>query len=401
MEDKEKENEGEDKPAEPDVELFGSFDSMGLNEWLLRGVYAYGFEQPSAIQQRAIVPLVRGSEVLVQSNSGTGKTATWGIGVLSHIDTSIAQVQALILCPSRELAISSTRVVASLGYFKDNLRCIHLVGGVSITDTVTSIRRGAQVIVGTPGRVYDMIHRGILDPASIKMIVFDEVDELLSHGFEDMLNAIFTMLVQDGLQVAFFSATLPPECLLMAQRMMINPIRIIVQPPPEKTLSGVLQFYVNCEEEQWKYDTLIDLLNDCNITQMVIYCNSRRKVEWLAEKLTSENFAVSVVTGNTDKEEREKNMSAFRAGSTRFLIGTDLSRFAIESSVRSIGFYLNFDIPHNKENYLHRIGRSGRFGRKGLAVSFITNDQMIELRELERFFDTQIAELPANFVDLL
>ena len=246
-----------------------------------------------------------------------------------------------------------------------------------------------------------MIHRGILDAASIKLIVLDEVDELLSRGFEDMLNDIFTMLVPDGLQVAFFSGTLPPECLAMAQRMMINPIRIIVQPPPKKTLSGVLQFYVNCEEEKWKYDTLIDLLNDCNITQMVIYCNTRRKAEWLAEKLASDNFAVSVVTGNTDKEELEKNMNAFRTGSTRFLIGTELSRFAIESSLRSIGFYLNFDIPRNKESYLHRIGRSGRFGRKGLAVSFITKEQTTELRELERFFDTQIAELPANFVDLL
>jgi len=398
---KETEDKEEDKPVEPEVEIFDNFDTMCLEEWLLRGIYAYGFDRPSAIQQRAIVPLVRGSDVIVQSTAGTGKTATWVIGVLSHIDSSIDKAQALILCPNRELGRQSARLVMSLGSYKENLRCHYLVGGLGITDEITAIRRGPQIITGTPGRVYDMINRGILDTASIKMIVFDEVDELFSRGFEDIMRDIFIMLVPDGLQVAFVSATLPPECLSMAQRMMINPIRIIERRTPEKTLTGLVQFYVNCEEERWKYDTLMDLVSDSNVTQMVIYCNSRRKAEWLTEKLTNNGFSVSIVTNDTNNEEREKNMNAFRTGSTRFLIGTDLARFSIDGSVRSIGFYLNYDIPHNKEHYLHRIGKSGRFGRKGVAVSFITKEQVRELQELESFYSTQIGELPANFVEFL
>ena len=396
-----KETEGqEDKPVEPEVEIFDTFERMGLEEWLLRGIYACGFDRPSAIQQRALVPLMRGSDVIVQSTTGTGKTATWAIGVLSHIDTSIDKAQALILCHTRELGIQSARLVTSLGSYKENLRCHSLVGGRGRTDEITAIRRGPQIITGTPGRVYDMINQGILDTASIKMIVFDEVDELFSRGFEDIMRDIFIMLVPDGLQVAFVSATLPPECLSMAQRMMINPIRIIERRTPEKTLSGLAQFYVNCEEERWKYDTLMDLVSDSNVTQMVIYCNTRRKAEWLTEKLTSDGFSVSIVTSGTDKEESEKNMNAFRTGSARFLILTDLARLSINSSVRSIGFYLNYDIPHTKENYIHRIGKSG-FGSKGIALSFITKEQVRELQELESFYSTQIGELPGNFVEFL
>jgi len=382
--------------VEADVEAFTDFDSMKLRDELLRGIYSYGFEKPSAIQQRAIVPMAQGKDIIAQAQSGTGKTAAFSVGILQQIDTGAPDMQALILEPTRELATQTNRVVASLGIHM-GVRCHACTGGTPIAEDIKILRNGAHVVTGTPGRVFDMIDRGELNPNRIRVLVLDEADEMLSQGFEEIIKDIFQTLPTD-VQVCLFSATLPPECLDMTKKFMNSPINILVK-QEELTLQGINQFYVNCEKEQWKYETLCDLYNDINITQAVIFCNSRRKVDWLTDRMARDNFTVSATHGSLNPEDRRKIMEEFRTGSSRVLITTDLLARGID--VQQVSVVINYDLPRNKENYLHRIGRSGRFGRKGLAINFVTQEDMRELRELERFYDTQIEPLPVDVASYL
>jgi len=382
--------------VESDVEPIADFDSMGLRDELLRGIYAYGFEKPSAIQQRAIVPLSQGKDIIAQAQSGTGKTATFGIGILQQIDLAGKDAQALLVVPTRELAQQVHRVIQALGAHM-NIKAHILTGGTRVDDDRRILRDGVHVVVGTPGRIFDMITRGELIAERIKTFVLDEADEMLSKGFEEIIRDIFKTLPHN-VQVGIFSATLPPECLDITKRFMNNPVNILVK-QEELTLQGINQFYVNCEREQWKYETLCDLYNDINITQAVIFCNARRKVDWLTERMTRDNFTVSATHGSVDPSERKKIMEEFRTGSSRVLITTDLLARGID--VQQVSVVINYDLPRSKENYLHRIGRSGRFGRKGLALNFVTQDDLKDLRDLERYYDTVIEPMPVDVASYL
>jgi len=277
------------------------------------------------------------------------------------------------------------------------VRCHACTGGTPIAEDIKILHNGVHVVSGTPGRVFDMIDRGELNPNRIRVFVLDEADEMLSKGFEEIIKDIFQTLPTD-VQVGIFSATLPPECLDITKKFMNNPVNILVK-QEELTLQGINQFYVNCEKEQWKYETLCDLYNDINITQAVIFCNARRKVDWLTDRMTRDNFTVSATHGSVNPEDRRKIMEEFRTGSSRVLITTDLLARGID--VQQVSVVINYDLPRNKENYLHRIGRSGRFGRKGLAINFVTQEDMRDLRELERFYDTQIEPMPVDVASYL
>jgi len=391
----------QDVPAEElestwDGEVIDNFDNMDLKEDLLRGIYAYGFEKPSAIQQRSIIPLTRGLDVIAQAQSGTGKTATFAIGILQQVDTSINETQALILAPTRELAQQIQKVVVALGdYLK--VRCHSCIGGTRVRDDIVTLQQGVHVVVGTPGRVYDMLCRKALRPNTIRAFVLDEADEMLSRGFKDQIYDIFTTLPQD-VHVGLFSATMPPEALEITQRFMNNPVRILVK-RDELTLEGIKQFYIAVEKEEWKLDTLCDLYETLNITQAVIFCNTRRKVDWLTDKMRSREFTVSSTHGDISQKDRDVILNEFRTGSSRVLITTDLLARGID--VQQVSLVINYDLPRNVENYIHRIGRSGRFGRKGVAINFVTNDDVRGLRELEAFYQTQIEEMPAHVADLI
>lgn len=276
-------------------EVVTSFEDMNLDNDLLRGVFAYGFERPSAIQQRAIAPCIKGHDVIAQAQSGTGKTATFSIAVLQNINTSIPECQALILAPTRELAQQIQKVVIALG---DHLKvkCHACVGGTSVGTDLNKLEEGVQVIVGTPGRVYDMILRQALKPNHIKMFVLDEADEMLSRGFKDQIYDVFKALPND-MQVILLSATMPNEVLEVTKRFMRNPINILVR-KEELTLEGIKQFYISIQKEEWKFDTLCDLYETLTITQAVIFCNTRRKVDWLARQMSQRDFTVSSMVSN-------------------------------------------------------------------------------------------------------
>jgi len=377
-------------------EVVDNFDNMNLLEDLLRGIYAYGFEKPSAIQQRAIMPLVKGLDIIAQAQSGTGKTATFTIGILQRLDFSVPDCQALILAPTRELAQQIQKVVIALGDYL-NCRCHACIGGTRVSDDITKLRNGVHIVVGTPGRVYDMLCRNVLRPDRIKMFILDEADEMLSRGFKDQIYDIFQALPPKT-QVGLFSATMPPEALEITQRFMNSPVRILVK-RDELTLEGIKQFYISVDREEWKLDTLCDLYDTLNITQAVIFCNTRRKVDYLTDKMRARDHTVSSTHGDIGQQEHDVILNEFRTGSSRVLITTDLLARGID--VQQVSLVINYDLPRNLENYIHRIGRSGRFGRKGVAINFVTNEDIRALRELEQFYNTQIEEMPAHVADLI
>jgi translation initiation factor 4A len=250
------------------------------------------FERPSAIQQRAIVPVVKGHDVIAQAQSGTGKTATFSISILQQIDLSIKGTQALILAPTRELAQQIQKVVIALGDYM-NIECHACVGGTNVREDMAKLQEGVQVVVGTPGRVYDMINRRALRTDNIKIFCLDEADEMLSRGFKDQIYEVFQLLPQDT-QVVLLSATMPADVLEVTKKFMRDPIKILVK-RDELTLEGIKQFYIAVEKEEWKLDTLCDLYETVTITQAVIFCNTRRKVDWLTEKMHSREFTVSAM----------------------------------------------------------------------------------------------------------
>jgi len=377
-------------------EVIDNFDNLGLKEDLLRGIYAYGFEKPSAIQQRAIMPLVKGHDIIAQAQSGTGKTATFTIGILQRLDFSIPECQALILAPTRELAQQIQKVVVALGDYL-GAKCHACIGGTRVSDDISKLRNGVHIVVGTPGRVYDMLCRQVLRPDRIKLFILDEADEMLSRGFKDQIYDIFQAL-PPRVQVGLFSATMPSEALEITERFMREPVRILVK-RDELTLEGIKQFYIAVDREEWKLDTLCDLYDTLNITQAVIFCNTRRKVDYLTDKMRAREFTVSSTHGDIGQKERDVILNEFRTGSSRVLITTDLLARGID--VQQVSLVINYDLPRNLENYIHRIGRSGRFGRKGVAINFVTQEDIRALRDLEQFYNTQIEEMPAHVADLI
>lgn len=375
------------------------FDDMDLKEELLRGIYAYGFEKPSKIQQRAVLPITTSkppSDVIGQAQSGTGKTATFTISLLQRIDTTKNELQGLVLAPTRELAQQIHKVILALGeYLKVKVHAC--VGGTNVQEDMAILKEGVHVVVGTPGRVYHMISEEILNTETIKILVIDEADEMLSRGFKEQIYAIFKCLPED-MQVCLFSATMPPEVLEITQKFMREPIRILVK-KEELTLEGIKQFYIAVQRDDWKLETLCDLYKTLTITQCVIFCNSKQRVEWLAKEMNERNFTVSCMHGDMEPDQRELIMKEFRSGSSRVLIATDLLARGID--VHHVSLVINYDLPRHKENYLHRIGRSGRYGRKGVAINFVSRDDVRSMREIERFYNTQIEEMPEDVANLL
>uniref|UniRef100_A0A8C5UV14 RNA helicase n=1 Tax=Microcebus murinus TaxID=30608 RepID=A0A8C5UV14_MICMU len=372
-----------------EVDVTPTFDTMGLREDLLRGIYAYGrFLKTSAIQQRASSKIIKGRAirtVIAPSASGTGKTA--------H---SVRETQALILAPTRELAVQIQKGLLALGDYM-NVQCHACIGGTNVGEDIRKLDYGQHVVAGTPGRVFDMIRRRSLRTRAIKMLVLDEADEMLNKGFKEQIYDVYRYL-PPATQVVLISATLPHEILEMTNKFMTDPIRILVK-RDELTLEGIKQFFVAVEREEWKFDTLCDLYDTLTITQAVIFCNTKRKVDWLTEKMREANFTVSSMHGDMPQKERESIMKEFRSGASRVLISTDV--WARGLDVPQVSLIINYDLPNNRELYIHRIGRSGRYGRKGVAINFVKNDDIRILRDIEQYYSTQIDEMPMNVADLI
>ena len=380
----------------PGVEVLGTFDGMGIRQDLMRGIYAYGFEKPSAIQQRAIKPMCKGRDVIAQAQSGTGKTATFSIAALQSIDIQLREPQVIILSPTRELAVQIQKVILALGDYM-SVQCHACIGGTSIGEDIRKLDYGQHVVSGTPGRVFDMIKRRNLRTRSVKMFILDEADEMLNKGFKEQIYDVYRYLPPTS-QVVLVSATLPHDVLELTNKFMTDPVRVLVK-RDELTLDGIKQFFVAVEREEWKFDTLCDLYDTLTITQAVIFCNTKRKVDWLTDKMRESNFTVSSMHGDMPQQERNAIMDEFRSGKSRVLISTDVWARGID--VQNVSLVINYDLPPNRELYIHRIGRSGRYGRKGVAINFVKSDDVRILRDIEQYYSTQIDEMPMNVADLI
>jgi ATP-dependent RNA helicase len=300
------------------------------------------------------------------------------------------------LSPTRELAQQIQKVCLAIGSFT-SVQVHACIGGKSVGEDIRKLENGVHIVSGTPGRVFDMISRKSLSTRDIKMLVLDEADEMLNKGFKEQIYDIYRYL-PPATQVVLVSATLTNDVLQMTKKFMTDPIRILVK-RDELTLEGIKQFFVAVEKEEWKFDTLCDLYDTLTITQAVIFCNTRRKVEWLTDKMRKANFTVASMHGEMPQEERDAIMDSFRKGENRVLITTDLWARGID--VSQVSLVINYDLPNSRELYIHRIGRSGRFGRKGVAINFVKSDDIRILRDIEQFYSTQIDEMPMNVADLI
>jgi translation initiation factor 4A len=372
-----------------------TFDDMGLPENLLRGIYAYGFEKPSAIQSVAIRPLVAGRDVLGQAKSGTGKTGTFTIGALSHVDTNNKATQVLILAHTHELAEQISKVVSSIGTYM-KVKVVLAVGGSPRHQNARDIRSGAHVVVGTPGRVYDLASSGDLSFASLRMFIVDEADEMLCDRFGEQIGEIVRIGLPETCRLAFFSATLPAEVRELTDAILKEPVRITLK-TAEVKLDGIRQFAVQLDDENWKLECLCDVFESISIPQSIIFTNTKERAERLFHALTERGFPVSVIYGEPMTQAiRKQRMEEFRLGKTRVLIATNLLARGID--VQQVEMVFNFDIPpfDDKENYIHRIGRCARFGRKGTAISFLSPVEKDVMDQIAAHYEFTVKPLPQD-----
>ena len=374
-----------------------SWEDLEISSDLLRGIYSYGFERPSPIQCKAIVPVMKGKDVIAQAQSGTGKTAAFSVGALSLVDLSKSETQILIMSPTRELTKQISIVISSIGNMMNGLSVYTLVGGSSIDEDANKLKNSPpHVIVGCPGRVYDMIRRGNIKAKNIRLVVLDEADEMLSSGFKEQVYNIFQTFSND-IQVALFSATLPEYINNITSKFMRDPINIFVK-TEALTLEGISQYFVAVDDDKQKYLAMKDLYSYISLSQCIIYCNSIKRVIDLHAAMIEDGFPVCCIHSNMDKSARDVAFADFRNGKYRVMISSNVTARGID--IQQISVVINFDIPKCVHTYLHRIGRSGRWGRKGVGINFITRRDVSKLKEIEQHYDTQITELPGNFEQL-
>ena len=389
-----------EKAIEP-IETFDDLSEL-IDLKIIRGVMSYGFEDPSPIQKKAIKPVLGKFDLIAQAQSGTGKTATFCIGTLGRIDFTKNETQAIVLAHTLELAQQIEHVFTNIGKYTD-LRLTTAAKSSTVRDNIESLlgRNNPDgllphVVIGTPGRVLDMINKEAININTIRLLVCDEADELLSEGFMSQIKQIIGSITEQT-QIALFSATMDASFFKLTEKFLRNPINILIK-KENLTLEGIKQFYIDCEKNDFKFETLCDLYGLFSTCQTIIYCNHHQSVEILSQKMQEQDFKVSYIHGGMNIAEREEAMKKFRNLTTRVLISTDLLGRGID--VQQVSIVINYDIPFKSEAYIHRIGRSGRHGRTGTAINFVTNNDIKRVHDIETYYHTRILPLPSDMADV-
>ena len=385
------------------VKEYTSFEEMGLPENLLRGIYGHGFLKPSFPQSKGVVPITQGRDIIMQAKSGTGKTGTFVIGSMARVDPKLKKVQVLCLAPTRELAHQIELVASAIGVSSAvdtsmNIKAYGAMGKTPVKDDIRAIDKGVHFLVGTPGRIYDLMSRRAFSTEHIKVIIIDEADQMLEDRFREQVRCIFGIGFPVTTRCAFFSATMNPDVVEFADSILHTPVKILL-PPEEVTLLGIKQYKVEVEREDWKFEILLDLYKNLNISQALIYCNTRRTAEELADKMTKSGYPISCIHGEMEARERMTRMTSFRKGDTRVLISTDLLSRGID--VQQVSLVINYEMPIDMESYIHRIGRSGRFGRKGTSISIVYGADVHRARDIETYYKTEMLGLPMDLSQIL
>ena len=372
------------------------FDDLNLNENLLRGIYSYGFENPSTIQYNSVPVMCSGKDVIAQAQSGTGKTGSFTIGCLNSLDVSLKRTQVIIISPTHELVNQTYDVLENLAKYM-NVTMMKVMGGTNVSECQSDLGKDPQIIVGSPGRILDMINRRSLYTDSIRQLILDEADEILSYGFKENIYNIIKFLPEKT-QICLFSATMPDDVMELSRNFLREPENILVK-KEQLTLEGIKQFYINVKVNDWKIDVLKDLYDTINISQCIIYINSKNKLNDVYQTLMKDEFPVSFIHGELTSSERKSTMEDFKSGKTRILLSTDLLSRGVD--IQQLSLVINFDLPKSKETYIHRIGRSGRYGRKGVSINLVTGRDLDYMHQIETFYDTKIDEMPQNIEDYL
>jgi superfamily II DNA/RNA helicase len=368
-------------------------DNVNIKLNLLRGIYGNGFEQPSPIQKQAIIPMTQGKDLIAQAQSGTGKTGAFTIGMLQYIDESIQETQAIILSPTRELASQTNNVINNIGKMMNIKTCL-TTGTISVSENIKEIEDKPHIIVGCPGRLNDMLRRRKVNLNNLKLMILDEADEMLSVGFKDQVYQIFQYL-PETITVSLFSATLPKELEDLTNKFMREPIKILVK-NEMLTLEGISQYYIALETDNDKFNTIKDLFGWISSSQAIIYCNSLKRVSDLYSAMIKDEFPVCCIHSGMDKEERNETYNDFKNGKHRVCISSNVTARGID--IQQVSTVINFDIPKCPHTYLHRIGRSGRWGRKGVAINFVTKYDIHIMRGIEQLYETEIKELTQDVI---
>ena len=375
-----------------------NWDDLNLSDDILRGIYRNGFEKPTPIQCMSILPIIEKKDIIAQSQSGTGKTGSFVIGALSKIDVSLNEVQVLIIAPTHELVKQIHNVVNIIGDAMDGLVTKTLIGGTSISNDIQVIKKNTpHIIIGTVGRIFDMIRRKVIYLDKLRLFILDEADELLSKGFKEQIHDVFQNISLES-QIALFSATMPNEMLQLTKKFMREPTKIILK-PEELTLECIQQYYIALRDDSDKYAALKDLFSLLEIKQTIIYINNINRVNDLYNAMTSDGYPVCYIHSSMEKGKRDEALQQFRLGKFRVLISSGITARGID--IQQVSIVINFDIIRDINTYLHAIGRSGRYGRKGLAINFVTKHDIHIMRKIENHYKIDIKELPSNVKELI
>mmetsp|Transcript_26782 Transcript_26782/g.67171 ORF Transcript_26782/g.67171 Transcript_26782/m.67171 type:complete len:421 (-) Transcript_26782:1013-2275(-) len=368
-----------------------SFEDYFLKRELLMGIFEMGFEKPSPIQEEAIPVALAGKDILARAKNGTGKTGAFLIPSLEMVDTSLRNIQVMILVPTRELALQTAQVCKRLGRHLEGLQVVASTGGTSLKDDIVRMDEAVHILVATPGRVLDLAGKGVCSLDMCRLVIMDEADKLLSQEFTPVVEELIGKYCPEKRQICLFSATFPVAVKGFRDRMMHRAHEINLM--DELTLRGVTQFYAFVEENK-KVHCLNTLFSKLQINQSIIFCNSVNRVELLAKKIAKLGYSCYYIHARMSQQHRNRVFHDFRRGACRNLVSSDLCTRGID--IQAVNVVINFDFPKTSETYLHRVGRSGRFGHRGLAISLITYEDRFNLYRVEQELGTEIAPIPPN-----
>lgn len=361
-----------------------TFEKLNLKLDLIKNIYLYGYKKPSNIQIKGINSINTKKDCLLQSQSGTGKTATYLLGILNNIDETKRYTQGMVILPTRELAEQVYNVAKEIG---KNYILNLCIGGYNNFKNIKS----SQLVIGTIGKLHWMIEQNIIMLNKLKLIVLDEADELFMNGFNYQLKNIFN-LIPSNIQTIFISATINENINRYSNKLLNNPVKVLLR-KNQVAVDLISQYYVDAEDEKNKFDVLYDIYNIIQSSQCIIFCNTIRKIKWLEEELKKVNFPTTTIHGNMTQEERKEIVKDFRSGTTRILLTSDLLARGID--IPSVKLVINYDLPINKETYMHRIGRCGRFDKKGISISIIKSNDPQDSKifsVMKRFYSLNIKE---------
>lgn len=365
-----------------------TFQSMDLAPAILRGLQAMGFEEPSPIQKRTIPLILAGRDLIGQAQTGTGKTAAFGVPIVQGLDHRSKRVQALVLTPTRELAIQVAEEITKIGKFA-GVKVVPIYGGQSYDRQLKALDHGAQVVIGTPGRIMDHIRRGTLKLDTVRMMVLDEADEMLDMGFIDDVEFILSNVPEER-QTLLFSATVPDPIARLARRYLHDPVHVSIS-PERLTVPLIDQVFYEVREFE-KLDALTRILDMEGAERSIIFCRTKKRVDELTEGLQARGYTAEAIHGDLNQVQRNRVMKRFKDGGSEILVATDVAARGLD--IENVSHVINYDLPQDTEGYVHRIGRTGRAGRSGTAISLVNPKEFRQLRQMERTLRVKLQRRP-------